>query len=79
MATGSIPPAFARALKERQEALITGTMARMEGGLAFALGKLVDLLPFARREHGSLPAKEPRRCPVAVPEQRASRNRTEEA
>ena len=47
-------------------------MARMEGGPAFALGKLVDLLPFARREHGSLRAKEPRRCPVAVPEQRAS-------
>jgi len=37
------------------------------------------LLPFARREHGLLRAKEPRRGRVAVPEQRASRNRPEEA
>jgi hypothetical protein len=74
-------PAFARALRERREALMAGAMARLEGGLTFAFGKLVDLLPSAAKETLPLRTRGSRglKGRVTVLERRASRNRPEEA
>ena len=66
-------PDFARALRGRREALITRAMDRLEGGLAFALGRLVDLVPLRIKESKGLKGR------VTVLERSASRNRPEEA
>ena len=66
-------PAFARALKERREALIAGAMTRLEGGLAFSFGRFAGLVPLRIKDSRGLKGR------VTALEQRASQNRTKEA